>query len=100
MIFERFGILFWLAVAVLASRVVLEVARRLNGRLHSDVPLVAGHPRGTRVIFVARPPAEEDPIPPQSAPTRPVEPPPKAPAPNLLETMSHDEMDRLLKPRA
>lgn len=100
MMFERFGILFWLAVAILASRAILEIGRGLKGVLRRTAPRLATRIRGPKVIFLIPTASEADPVPPQPATPPPARRPVVAPAPNLLETMSHDEMDSLLKPRA
>lgn len=97
---ERLGVLFWLAVAVLASRVLLEFGRALGcvGRGLTNVLRLTGRFIATgsarpQVILLVPTPAEPEGPAPRPAAPRPIAPP----APVLLESMSHDEMDSLLK---
>ena len=96
---ERFSALFWLAVAVLASRVLLELGRGLMAVLNRAADRLASPLGRARVILVA--PA--GPLPEPLASEKPTAHAASAPAPPrapvLLESLSHEEMDRLLEPR-
>ena len=102
--FERFGVLFWLAVAILASRVLLELGRGLAcvargfrniGRLVARF-IATGSARPEVILLMPTAASVESTPPPMPSEPRPAMPA-AIPAPAvLLESMSHDEMDRLL----
>jgi hypothetical protein len=96
MLTERYSIVFWAAVAVLASRVLLEVGRALGSALQRAAARLAAAFGPPRVILVAPTeiPADVHVLPQRRPATASANA--LAPAPNLLETMSHEEMDRLL----
>ena len=104
MLLERFGIVFWLAVVVLASRVLLELGRGLAcvGRgLRNIVRLVArfiatGSARPEVILLVPTAARTDDSPSPRSGEPRPAAPRAVPVPAALLESMSHDEMDRLL----
>ncbi|MDR3637390.1 MAG: hypothetical protein P4L84_26535 [Isosphaeraceae bacterium] len=95
MMIERYGVLFWMAVAVLASRVLFELGRGLNALLQRTVALLTTLPGRPQVILVT--PAASPTVAFSAQAPTPAQPFTAPAVPNLLETMSHDEMDRLLE---
>lgn len=101
---DRFGIVFWIAVAVLASRVLLELGGALAragrgllniGRLIARF-IATGSARPEVILLVPTAVGAESTPPPRPSEPRPPVPTALPTAPPLLESMSHDEMDRLL----